>query len=138
MEPERLASLADDVLRAVGRLIVAYLPPRRPGRPRASLIRKETQMLVYKLILPPPGAPDVVTRELAVFKNGGAEPHAILSVVDGQEITFDQGDVVTLRLVDIDDAGNRSEPSPPFDFVATDTIAPPAPGAPGVELLREE
>lgn len=126
----------DDLLRALGRLLVEYLPPRRPLRVGATLIREDQSVLIYKLTLPPAGAPDVVTRELAVEVNGSVRE--TLDASDGMELSFDQGDAVRLSLVDVDDAGNRSEPSEPLEFAASDTIAPPAPGQLGVELLREE
>jgi len=92
-------------------------------------------MLIYGVALPAPGAPDVVKRTLKVTINGEAKDD-----VDavGAEIKANDGDKVSLVLVDTDDAGNESLPSAPFEFTAVDTIAPPAPGAVGVTLLREE
>lgn len=128
----------DDLLRALARLVRRYLPPKRPGTPRAILLREDGNVLIYTLQLPPAGAPDVVTRELSVFVNGGETPRDVLPASDGMELSFHDNDIVTLVLVDIDDAGNRSEPSPALNFTAADTIAPPAPGELGVTLLREE
>lgn len=93
--------------------------------------------LVYQLILPPPGAPDVVKRTLKSTVNGVEQPDVDI-VSDPFEVTFADNDSVTLSIVDTDDAGNVSPPSEPFAFTATDTIAPPQPGQVGVSLLREE
>jgi hypothetical protein len=126
----------DDLLSSLGRLLVEYLPPRRPLPVRATPTRQDADVLIYALSLPPAGAPDVVLRELTVTVNGAArEP---IAVADGHELGFAQGDAVGLVLVDVDDAGNRSQPSPALEFVATDTLPPPPPGDLGVALLREE
>lgn len=93
-------------------------------------------MLIYKLTLPPPAAPDVRVRELEKTIDGVVQPLEV--VTDGQEIGFADGAFVSLRIRDTDDAGNVSEFSPPLDIVATDTIAPGRPDAPSLELLREE
>lgn len=128
----------DDLLRALARLVRRYLPPKRPGMPRAILTREDGNVLIYTLQLPPAGAPDVVTRELSVYVNGGEAPRDVVPASDGMELSFYDDDAVRLVLVDVDDSGNRSEPSPALEFVATDTIAPPAPGELGVTLAREE
>ena len=82
---------------------------------------------------------DVTGRQLTVVVNG-----EVLSVVelagsatDLGEVKVEQNSNVTLSLVDVDDAGNRSQPAV-LDFVATDTIPPAQPGSFGVTLAREE
>jgi hypothetical protein len=59
------------------------------------------------------------------------------TTVDLGELSFKQGDSVILSLVDVDDAGNASEPAV-LAFVAKDTIPPQAPGGFSVALIREE
>lgn len=94
--------------------------------------------LVYAVTAGAPVDADVVTRELTVIVNGSQQKQAIFdgSATDLGEITVEQDSEVTLTLVDIDDAGNRSSPAT-VDFKAFDTIAPSAPGEFGVSLLRE-
>lgn len=92
-------------------------------------------MLRCQLQLPPPGAPDVVLRELTQVING---IQTVLNVEQGYTFLAEDGAMVSLSLVDIDDAGNRSEPSPTLTFTATDTIAPPTPGELGVTVIGEE
>lgn len=94
-------------------------------------------ILVYDVLLPAAGV-DVESRELTVTINGEAQP--VLTpdkFATTQQIRVAQDATCHLSLVDVDDAGNRSEPST-FDFVATDTIAPPQPGTLGVTLVGEE
>lgn len=95
-------------------------------------------MLVYKILLPDATAPDVVSWDLAATVNGG--PEAISTVTDEQEFEFNDNDVVTWRVRQVDDATppNVSDWGPEFAFTAADTIAPPEPGAPGAELVREQ
>lgn len=96
--------------------------------------------LVYSVTAGAPVDADVVARELSVSVNGTpvGEPVSL----DGKatelgEIKVEQGAKVLLTLVDIDDAGNRSQPAT-LEFEAADTIAPAQPGSFGVTLAREE
>lgn len=128
-------ALGELLLWWLARRIQPYLPPRQPLPVLAYPLGESENMLVYGVVLPAPGAPDVVKRTLKITINGEAKDD-----VDaiGAEIKANDGDKVSLVLVDTDDAGNVSLPSAPFEFTAVDTIAPPAPGAVGVTLLREE
>jgi hypothetical protein len=82
---------------------------------------------------------DVTGRELTVVVNGEVLSTIELagSATDLGEIKVEQNANVALSLVDIDDAGNRSQAAV-LDFVATDTIPPAQPGSFGVTLAREE
>lgn len=93
--------------------------------------------LVYDVLLPAAGV-DVESRELTVTINGTAQP--VLTpdkFATTTRISVPQDSTIHLSLVDIDDAGNRSEPST-YDFVALDTLPPATPGALGVTLVGEE
>lgn len=96
-------------------------------------------MLIYSVSAAPVVDSDVVTRRLTVLVNGEArEPVDFAADATSLgELGFNDDEEVVLTLVDIDDAGNASEPAV-FEFVATDTIPPAAPGSLGVSLLREE
>lgn len=59
------------------------------------------------------------------------------TTTDLGEIVVPQDSQVTLTLVDVDDAGNESEPAR-LAFTATDTLPPQQPGALGVMLVSEE
>ena len=116
--------------------IVTTAPPE-PGSLLATLVREEDEMLIYAITAGPPGAPDVVKRELSVYLNGATEPDQIVDFVDGMELAFESGAQVKMELVDIDDADLESEAAV-FEFTAADTLAPPKPGGFGVSLVREE
>ncbi len=95
-------------------------------------------VLTYAVSAAPPVDSDVVTRELSVAVNGvkrAVTTHAGSSV-DLGSVDVPQDAEVVLLLVDVDDAGNRSEAAE-LKFVAVDTIAPAAPGALGVSLVGE-
>lgn len=96
-------------------------------------------MLVYSVSAGPPVDADVVSRELTVSIAGAAGTPATFSgtATDLGEVKADHGAEVILSLVDIDDAGNRSEAAV-VTFTATDTIPPSKPGEFGVSLVREE
>lgn len=96
-------------------------------------------MLVYSVSAAPAVDADVVSRRLTVTVNGEArEPSDFTAdATSFGELAFADNDAVVLTLVDIDDAGNASEPAV-FEFVAVDTIPPAKPGDFGVTLLREE
>lgn len=107
-------------------------------------------LLSYEVLLPvlvPPH--DVVRREVTVTVDGvqqgpeaqGPSEHTV--EVDG--VTYDafesfdvkQGASVTISAQDIDDAGNRSAPVV-YEFKATDTIPPAAPGGLTVRATGEK
>lgn len=94
--------------------------------------------LVYGLLCGETSDTDVVERRLTVEANGEVVTINSYSplTTDLGEFTFNQEDNVVLSLVDVDDAGNVSEPAV-LSFVAKDTLPPQAPGGFSVALLRE-
>ncbi len=97
-------------------------------------------VLVYKVSVGPVVDADVVERQLVVAVDGTATDDVKVFPADTTElgeISVPQGASVVLTLVDVDDAGNRSEPAV-LEFVAADTLPPAQPGAFGVTLVREE
>jgi hypothetical protein len=95
--------------------------------------------LVYTVTAAPVVDADVVARRLTVTIDGEPGetadfPADTTSFVES--VTVPQDSNVVLTLVDIDDAGNASEPAV-VEFVATDTIPPAKPGEFGVTLVRE-
>lgn len=95
-------------------------------------------VLTYAVSVAPAVDGDVVARELSVVINGVEQ-----SVVSFPGYALDLGEVdvpqdaqVVLRLVDIDDAGNRSDPAEVY-FTAVDTLPPSVPGGLTVSLISE-
>lgn len=95
--------------------------------------------ILFQVVLPPKSAADVVRRELLVSFADGTEDLIELAASDTVSETFkgDQDSEVTVSLVDIDDAGNRSEASV-ATFTLLDSVAPPAPGELGIQVTGEE
>jgi len=117
--------------------LLKILRLRKPGRVFL-VVRKEDSMLKFVLVLPEPGAVDVVTRRLLVQING-AEPltyDLASSTLESEELSGDDNDTITGSLVDVDDSNNSSEPRD-FEFILTDTIAPPLPGELGLRVTEE-
>jgi hypothetical protein len=90
--------------------------------------------------LPPVGASDVSRRELTVTVNGGDPP--LVRSYDGQplqsdEYVFADKDHISVTLVDIDGAGNRSPSSAALSFDVIDDVPPPAPGDLGIGSKRQ-
>lgn len=95
--------------------------------------------LVYSVSAGPVVDHDVVARRLTVTVDGVADvlpDFPADTTLFGEVITVPQDASVVLTLVDIDDAGNASEPAF-VEFVALDTIPPAQPGSFGVTLVRE-
>jgi hypothetical protein len=114
----------------------------RPKSLRVKQIGRDVMadVLVYKVSVGPVTDKDVVERQLAVAVDGVAVGEVKVFSADSTdlgEIRVKQDDKVVLTLVDVDDAGNRSEPAV-FEFVARDTLPPAQPGAFGVTLVAEE
>jgi hypothetical protein len=111
----------------------------KPTRFGALQIRRNIMpdVLIYKVNAAPVVDGDVVVRELQLVVNG-AEPVVREfgpAETDLGTVAVPQGANVVLKLVDVDDAGNRSEPAV-AEFMATDTLPPQQPGL-GVELVAE-
>lgn len=111
---------------------------RKPGLVYVTFWQGDDGMLKFVLVLPEKGASDVVQREVTVAV-GANEP--VLVTVDGDTVKTsafegEDGETVVGTLVDVDDAGNKSE-AREFSFVLVDTIAPPMPGEVGLEVTEE-
>lgn len=93
----------------------------------------------YTIALPPPGAADVTIREMS--KQIASDPLVKIELPGAStQFVFEVADStpVSLILVDIDEAGNRSDPSQPFTFMSdADDIPPPQPGSMSI-TNREE
>ena len=128
---------------AVGRSILKALRLRRPGLVflvvTGEFTKGHTQMLRFKLILPAPGASDVVTRKLSIQVGNGDPQNFALpgDALETQEFEGEDNAAVSGQLVDVDDAGNESEPRDYF-FLLVDTLAPPQPGEIGLVVTGEE
>jgi len=96
-------------------------------------------VLTYALSAAPVAEGDVVSRELSVVINGLEQPVVSFPgyAVDLGTVDVPQDSEVVLRLVDVDDAGNRSEPAE-VAFTAADTLPPSTPGGIGVSLVGEK
>lgn len=95
-------------------------------------------VLVFEVTAGPVVDGDVVSRELSVVVDGVSEGTRNFppNTTNFGQLEVPQDAAVSLTLVDIDDAGNRSEPAV-ADFRARDTLPPAAPGSFGVTLLSE-
>lgn len=110
-----------------------------PGKITVQIIgeNRMSDSLLFVVYLPPKAAPDVVSRELTV--EIGDSTQVLELEADAAEVpalSGPDGASVTLSLVDIDNAGNRSEASV-FSTELRDTIAPPKPGMLGLEITAE-
>lgn len=95
--------------------------------------------LKYRAIFPAlPEGTDLVSQLFDVSANGEGQPTQTLGRdVASAEFEVPQGSNVEIKLTYADDAGNLSTPRLQ-SFVATDTIAPDAPGEFGaIELIGE-
>jgi hypothetical protein len=104
--------------------------------------KKELGMSQFglKFTLPAPGASDVATRELTITVNGGDPPQVKLypgATLVTDEMIFNQDDTLSITLVDVDGAGNRSPASAAFVYTVTDDVPPPQPGSVGVTDKRQ-
>lgn len=114
---------------------------RKPGLVFVRMVSEgKNGMSKFALVLPAPGANDVVSREVVFAVNGGEPVTQALagSAEKSDEFEAIESDIVTGTLVDIDDAtpANRSEPRV-FELVLSDTIAPPQPGEVGAVMVSE-
>lgn len=139
-------ALEDEVRRvaiAIEELTRRAFPRPKPGRLKLKLVseRRENEMdlLTYEATLPavPEGTDVELQRLVVTWPDGQIGPTDL--GIDVLTSTFEvpQGVEVTLNLRYVDDGGNESTPRVQT-FVATDTIAPDAPGDFGeIRLVSE-
>ena len=99
-----------------------------------------SNVLTYSVSAAAPVDGDVVFRLFTLVINGEDQGTAELPATAAEGLSVfsvPQDAEVVLTLVDVDDAGNKSEPCV-LTFTATDTIPPPSPTTLSVTLLREE
>ena len=95
-------------------------------------------MLEFKVVLPAPGASDVVRRELSVQIGEGAPDVRELAADALESLAYagNDNDRVIAILVDVDDAGNRSEQRT-HEATLVDNLAPPQPGELAIQVTAE-
>ena len=115
------------------------LRPRtcKPGPMTIVLIGEEMSQLQFVVQLPPAGAADVIERRFTLESPLGKTDITLpgdATLVEGLEAP--EATALTLTLVDVDDAGNKSEPRVQT-VTLVDNLAPPQPGEMGVQVTAE-
>lgn len=96
-------------------------------------------MLRFVVTVPEESTGDVVTREIMVtLPDGSTQSGAVAGRLAGDsgEFSAAQDSIVKVSVVNVDDAGNRSE-AREQEFTVVDTIAPPEPGEVGIKVVGE-
>lgn len=125
----------------------ALTPPPRPGaftiRATGETHSGDESMpdtIKFVVVLPEEGTPDVVSRFVTVgFQDGTSDTDTVDGRAAGEskEFAAPQDSTISVRVVNVDDAGNESEPRDQ-EFTVADTIAPPQPGEVGLRATGEE
>ena len=138
-----LEQLAADVASIRNTLIGVFRPeqPKMPGVVVLSQTQEdEMKKFSFALTLTPPdptGGTVKRTIEWTIADQKGTFDLADVTSVQSPAFVGALGDVVTADVIDTDDAGNASKPSPLFTWTVVDEVAPPQPGMPGVVELAE-
>ena len=130
---------------ALERLVRILRKPPRPGIFKFRADRRRDGMLQFVITgipgLNPETDFDVVRRELEVVI--GDQPAVVLELpaeaipeLANEQFAGAQDARVSLKLCNVDDAGNRSEPRV-LEVVLVDTVAPATPGEFGVRITSE-
>lgn len=94
--------------------------------------------MTYEITVGAPAANDVVSRELTVVVDGLYRDPVVFPAYEVSlgRVTVPQDADVVISLVDVDDAGNRSDPAV-VSFQALDVVPPPAPGGLSITVVGE-
>lgn len=94
--------------------------------------------MTYEIAVGGPASQDVVSRELTVVVDGVYRDPVVFPAYEVSlgRVSVPQDSEVVVSLVDVDDAGNRSEPST-ISFKALDVVPPAAPGGLSVTVVGE-
>jgi len=113
------------------------LAPPRPG-PLTLCRQEECRVLRYTVAMPPaPTIGDLAYREVSIQKDASRETRQLAPLAATFQFDTDPGVLVILGLVDVDTSGNRSQPSEPLAFTATDTVPPPQPGGFTIQSVEQ-
>jgi hypothetical protein len=121
------------------RRVLAVGPPT-PVAPSVESIEEvfmPTHEFKYTFGLPAASAPDVAKFVLTVNVDGSTEQVEVAATDTSFVRSFAPGAHVDITLVDVDSAGNASQPSTPLTFEVTDTVPPPTPGAMTIQDVEE-
>ena len=113
----------------------------RPANPRIAnkQLYKETSMgLVYRIFIPAPVDSDVVRRVLEYTFDSNSNTLDVNTVSAFVDLPPAKDNAnISVRLKNIDDAGNESDWSAPLTFTAKDTMIPHAPSGLATKLVAE-
>lgn len=133
MAKKRLCQILKNTIK---RILGKAVP--KPKLVRLVITKENGIMLEFKLVLPVPGAVDVVGRELTVkVADGEAVTQTVAAdVLEVAGFSGADNAAVEVSLVDVDDAGNKSE-ARVQTFTLVDNLAPPVPGEIGLQVTNE-
>src|SRR5262245_19231700 len=115
----------------------AKVAPPQPGQLTVSH-QGEAHVLRYTINLPPkPAIGDLASREATIQLDADSSVKSCQPNDTSFQFDTDAGVNVNITLVDIDTSGNRSAPSVPLVFTATDTVPPPVPGGMSVGTVEQ-
>lgn len=135
----------EDAINRLAAAVEKLIPNAQPPRPGILNIRviseRHTDMADFLtfVVAVPAAEGDVVKRKVTVELPGG---ELLESEIDGKDATESGGfevlqdSLVKVSCVNVDDAGNESEPREQ-EFTIADTIAPAAPSELGVRVTAE-
>jgi len=94
--------------------------------------------LEYQVVFPPFTEADKGSKVLKKVVNGVEEDIPFANPDEAfTSLIVNDGDVVKLSVSHVDQKGNASAFSEPYQFTASDTLAPSAPNQVGVVLVRD-
>lgn len=133
-----LDCLAAELAPRIARRFPILQAPPKPGRFTFTVL-EAVDMTRFKVRadVPAKTAADVATFELSYTVNGGAT-EVLTSTGEPIEFLASLNDVLSATFVEIDGAGNRSDPSDPIEFTVLDTVAPGRPGTFGLSVVGQE
>jgi hypothetical protein len=127
------------------RYLADRLSPGKPPQPQPFTLKLISErrlynmdFLTYQATLPVvPAGTDIDLQSLVITVDGAATTQELSKEATTATFEVPQGSDVELSLLYVDDAGNASDPRTQ-SFVATDTIAPEAPGPFGeIKIVSE-
>jgi hypothetical protein len=137
--PPALADAATAALLALARFLDRAARPRRPGRFTLAVTGQTpgASTMIVTATLPAATASDVASYELGYTIDGGPP---VIATSTGDPITFNApvGSTVVATFIEIDAAGNRSQPSERQTLVVEDVIPPGMPGVFGLAVTGQE
>jgi hypothetical protein len=138
---DRLVVVLEEIRDALKLVASAITIPPKPGDLELSVTGESENMLNFNISLPAaPAEPNDIVKSVLTYKIGETDAVTVeleKTATEVADLQGNEGDVVDISFVYVDNAGNQSQTPSTLQVTLVDTIPPADPGTLGVNVVGE-